>query len=129
MKRIMLVVLFALLAVAMASAQAIYTQHGRVWAHIITADAVARAAMLPTAADAAMVATLVAGSGVNTLGGAEGDYHLLGSGRIVDHPGNPAVRRRLWQRRRWLHCQLCCRPVDSFVPASNFGHRFLPELP
>jgi len=128
MKRIMLVVLFALLAVAMASAQAFIPSTDVLGAHNNGGRGL-RGLPCSHSGGRGNGGDLVAGSGVNTLGGAEGDYHLWGQDVSLITQETLQFGGGFGKRRRWLHCQLCCRPVDSFVPASNFGHRFLPELP
>jgi hypothetical protein len=70
MKKVMLVALFALLAVGHGIGADIRTHHMTCWAHTTTADAAARAAMLPTAAERGSGGDLVAGSGVTSKGGA-----------------------------------------------------------
>ena len=77
MKKVMLVVLFALLAVAMASAQTFVPTTDMLGAHNNGGRGCA-ACHAPHSGGRGNGGDLVASSGVSSLGGNEGDYHLWG---------------------------------------------------
>ena len=85
--------------------------------------------MLPIAADAATVAIWSPGSGVSSLGGNEGDYHLWGQDVSLITQETLKFGGGYDNGGAGYTVNFVAAPMDSIVPASNFGHRLLPELP
>ena len=94
MKKVMLVMLFALLAVAVASAQTFVPTNDVLGAHNNGGRGCA-ACHAPHSGGARQRRKHGRRQRRNQQGRQRRRLPPLGTGRIVDHPGNPAVRRRL----------------------------------